>query len=103
MKHEDFEKQMMDCVNRNCKMKELNRQEIERAALEEYRIIRKCKKVNAVVGILVLIVSFAATVFAVQAMNLTGFVPAVYSIAAAAVVGLVFGMSISSMANKIKN
>ena len=53
MKHEEFETQMFSCVNKNCKMKELDRQENERAAQEEYRFICKCKKINAVIGIIV--------------------------------------------------
>ncbi len=103
MKHEEYEKQMMDCVNRNCKMKELDRQEVERAAQEEYRFICKCKKINAVISIIVLIACFVATVFAMCVMSWTGFLPAVVSSAVSAVMGLVFGMSINSMANRIKN
>jgi len=103
MKHEEFEKQMFSRVNENYKMKELNRQEEERAALEEHQFICKCKKANAVIGIIVLIVCFGTTVFAVQAMNLTGYLPAVVGMALTAVIGLVFGMGINSLANRIKN
>lgn len=103
MKHEEFEKQMFSRVNENCQMKELNRQEVERAAAEEYQIICKCKKVNAVIGIIVLIACFVTTVFAMCVMNWTGFLPALVGMALTAVVGLVFGMGIQSLCNRIKN
>ena len=102
MKHEEFEQQMFAHVNKKCQMKELDRQEIERTAQEEYQCIRKCKKINAVIGIIVLTVCFATIVFAVQAMTLTGFLPAAVAIGATAVVGLVFGMVINSLGNRIK-
>lgn len=103
MKHEEFEKQMFSRVNENCQMKELNRQEVERAAAEEYQIICKCKKVNAVIGIIVLIACFMTTVFAMCVMSWTGFLPALVGMALTAVIGLVFGMSIQSLCNRIKN
>ena len=103
MKHEEFEKQMIDCVNRNCQMKELNRQEFERAAQEVYRIIRKRKKIDAVLGIIAWTACFATTLYAVGVMNWTGFLPANIAIAVMAVMGLVFGMSINSLVNRIKN
>ena len=120
MKHEEFEKQMFSHVNANYQMKELNRQEIaraaeeerklkelhrqevERAAAEEYQFIRKCKKVNAVIGIIVLAVCFVTTVFAMCVMNWTGFLPALVGMAATAVIGLVFGMSIQTLVNRIR-
>ena len=102
MKHEEFENQMFSRVNENCKMKELNRQEIERAAAEEYQFICKCKKINAVIGIIVLIACFVTTIFAMCVMNWTGFLPALVGMAATAVVGLVFGMSIQSLVNRIR-
>ena len=103
MKHEEFEKQMLDGVNRNCQMKELDRQEVARAAEEEYRFRCKCNKVNAVIGIIVLIACFVTTVYAMCVMNWTGFLPALVGMAVSAVMGLVFGMSINSLANRIKN
>ena len=102
MKHEEFENQMFSRVNENSKMKELNRQEIERAAAEEYQFICKCKKINAVIGIIVLIACFMTTVFAMCVMNYTGFLPALVGMPATAVVGLVFGMSIQSLVNRIR-
>lgn len=103
MKHEEFEKQMFSRVNKNCQMKELDRQEVARAAQEEYQFIRKCKKINAVIGIIVLIACFMTTVFAMCVMNWTGFLPALVGMALTAVIGLVFGMSIQSLGNRIKN
>jgi uncharacterized ion transporter superfamily protein YfcC len=103
MKHEEFEKQMFSRVNANYQMKELNRQEIERAAQEEYQLIRKCKKANAVIGIIVQIACFATTVFAVSVLNWLDEIPAVVGIAVTAVVGLFSGMTINSLANRIKN
>ena len=35
MKHDEFENQMFTCVNANCRMKELDRQEVARAARDE--------------------------------------------------------------------
>ena len=102
MKHEEFEQQMFAHVNKNCQMKELDRQEVERAALEEYRLIRKSKKVNAVIGIIVLAVCFVTTVFAMCVMNWTGVLPALIGMVVTAVIGLVFGMNIQSLANRIK-
>ena len=103
MKHEEFEKQMFSRVNENYQMKELNRQEVERAAAEEYQFVCKCKKVNAVIGIIVLIACFVTTVFAMCVMNWTGFLPALVGMALTAVIGLVFGMSIQYLGNRIKN
>lgn len=103
MKHEEFEKQMFSHVNHNCQMKELDRQEIERAAQEEYRFIRKCKKINAVIGIIVMIACFVTSTFAMMVLNWLGELPAMVSIAVTAVIGLLNGMSINSLVNRIKN
>ena len=102
MKHEEFEKQMFSRVNENCQMKELNRQEEARAAQEENQFICKCKKINAVICIIVLIACFMTTVFAMCVMNWTGFLPALVGMVVTAVIGLVFGMNIQSLANRIK-
>ena len=103
MKHEDFENQMFAYVNANCKMKELDRQEIERAAQEEYRFRSKCKKINAVIGIIVMIACFVTSTFAMMVLNWLGELPAMVSIAVTAVIGLLNGMSINSLVNRIKN
>ena len=103
MKHEEFEQQMFSRVNENSKMKELNRQEEARAAQEEQRFLCKCKKINAVIGIIVLIACFVTIIFALCVMNWTGFLPALVGMVITAVMGLVFGMSIQSLANRIKN
>ena len=103
MKHEEFEKQMFSHVNNNCKMKELDRQETERAAQEEYRIICKCKKVNAVVGAIVCGSCYTAIVYAAALLNRHGYIPAVAAIAVSAVVGLLSGAIINSLATKIRN
>ena len=120
MKHEEFEQQMFAHVNKNCNMKELNRQEIaraaeeerkmkelhrqevERAAAEEYQFICKRQKIKAVIGIIVLVACFVATTFAMCVLSWTGFLPAVVGTALTAVVSLVFGMSIQSLAKRIK-
>ena len=80
MRHDEFEAKMFSRVNENSKMKELDRAEVARAAAEEYRYVSKCKKINAVIGIIVLTVCFGTTVFALQAMNLTGFLPSAWAI-----------------------
>ena len=103
MKHEEFEKQMFSHVNNNCKMKELDRQETERAAQEEYRIICKCKKVNAVIGIIAMIACFCTSTFAMLVLNWLGEFPAMAAIAVTAAVSLLSGMSINSLATKIRN
>lgn len=103
MKHDEFEKQMMDRVNRNCQMKELDRQEIERAAQEEYRFRSKCKKINAVIGIIVMIACFVTSTFAMLVLNWLGDIQAVVAIAVTAVASLLSGMSINDLANRIKN
>ena len=103
MKHEEFEKQMFSRVNKNYQMKELDRQERERAAQEEYRFICKCEKINAVIGIIVLIACFATNTFAMLVLNWLGEFPAMAAIAVTAVVSLLSGMSINSLANRIKN
>ena len=102
MKHEEFEKQMFSRVNENYQVKEQNRQKVERAAAEEYRFICKCKKINAVIGIIVLIACFVTIVFAMSVLNWLGEIPAVVGIAVTAVVGLFSGMSINSLVNRIK-
>ena len=103
MNNAEFENQMFSRVNENCQMKELNRQEIERAAAEEYRFRCKCNKANAIIGIIVQVTCFVTTVFAVSVLNWLDEIPAVVGIAVTAVVGLFSGMSIQSLANRIKN
>ena len=103
MKHEEFEKQMFSHVNKNCQMKELDRQEVARAAQEEYRFRSKCKKINAVIGIIVMIACFVTSTFAMMVLNWLGELPAMVSIAVTAVIGLLNGMSINSLVNRIKN
>lgn len=102
MKHEDFENEMFAHVNRNCKMKELDRQEIARAAQEEYRIIRKCKKVNATIGIILWIACFATFTFAFCVLSWLGDIPAQVATVATALAGLVAGINVNSLANRIK-
>lgn len=102
MNNEAFENQMFNHVNENCKMKELDRQEVERAAWEEYQYICKCKKINAVIGIIVLTLCFVTIVFAMCVLNWTGFLPAMIGMAVNAVIGLVFGMTIRSLCNGIR-
>ena len=102
MKHEEFEKQMFSHVNNNCRMKELDRQEVARAAQEEYQFICKCKKANAIIGIIVWTVCFAAILFAMMVFNLLGEIPAVVAIMVMAVVGYVVGLSVNSLWNRIK-
>lgn len=102
MKHEEFENQMFSHVNKNCQMKELNRQEVARAAQEEYQYIRKCKKANAVIGIIVWTLCFAAILFAMWVLTLLGRIPAEISIVVMALGGYVVGMNINSLWNRIK-
>ena len=102
MKHEEFEQQMFAHVNKNSKMKELDRQEIERAAQEEYRIVRKCKKINAGLGIAVITACFGATTFGLQALTMIGIMTSVWAIGIMAICGLVYGMGIASLCNRIK-
>ena len=103
MEHEEFEKQMFSLVNENYQMKELNRQEVARAAQEERQHICKCEKINAVIGIIMLVACFVTIIFALCVMNWTGFLPALVGMVITAVLGLVFGMSIQSLSNRIKN
>ena len=103
MKHDEFETQMFTCVNKNCKEKELHRQAEERAAYEEFRYVCKCKRVNAAIGITVLTGAFGATTFGLEALSLTGVIPSVWAIGAMAIFGLVFGISIANLCNRIKN
>lgn len=103
MKHEEFEKQMFSHVNKNCQMKELDRLEVARAAAEEYRFRCKCKKINAVIGIIVMIACFCTSTFAMLVLNWLGDIPAVVAISVTAVASLLSGMSINDLANKIKN
>ena len=101
MKHEEFEQQMFAHVNKNCKMKELDRQEVARAAQEERQFTSKCEKFNAVICIIVLLACFVATGFAACALSYIGFNPT-FATGVAAVAGLMFGLAINSMVNKIK-
>ena len=92
MKHEDFENEMFAYVNANCKMKELDRQEIARAAQEEYRII----------GIILWIACFATFTFAFGVLSWLGDIPAQVATVATALAGLVAGINVNSLANRIK-
>lgn len=103
MRHDEFEAKMFSRVNENSKMKELDREEVARAAAEEYRYVSKCKRVNAVIGIIVLTLCFGTTVFALQVMNLTGYLPSAWAIGIMAVMGLAFGMGIHSLGYRIKH
>ena len=102
MKHEEFEKQMFSHVNKNCQMKELDRQEIERAAMEEYRIRCKCKKANAIIGIIVWIACFLTITVAVGALNWLDLVSVEFAIAVTALAGFATGLNVNSMWNRIK-
>ena len=102
MKHEDFENQMFDCVKRNCKMKELDRQEIARVAQEEYRMIRKCKKINATIGIVLCFACFGTFTFAMSTLSWLGNIHDAVAVAGSSMFGLVCGLSINSLVNKIK-
>lgn len=102
MRHDEFEAKMFSRVNENSKMKELDREEVARAAAEEYRYVSKCKKINAVIGIIVLTLFFGTTVFALQALNLTGYLPSAWAIGVMAVMGLAFGMGIHSLGYRTK-
>ena len=102
MKHEEFENQMFSCVNKNCQMKELDRQEIERAAMEEYRIVCKCKKINAVIGIIVWTACFATITFALCVLSWLGDIQALVAVLVMAVVGYVVGMNVNSLFYRIK-
>lgn len=102
MKHDEFEQQMISRVNRNCEVKEQTRQEIQRAAAEEYRFLRKCKKANSVIGIIVLLALFGAVVFALQAFTMLGNIAPQVAIGIMAVMGLAIGMTVNSLGNRIK-
>ena len=102
MNNTEFENRMFAHVNKNSTMKELDRQEVERAAWEEYQYLRKCKKLNAVIGIIVWTLCFAAILFAVWVLAWLGRIPAEISTVVMALVGYVVGMSINSLFNKIK-
>jgi hypothetical protein len=103
MKHEEFENQMFSHVNKKCQMKELDRQEIARAAQEEYQYICKCKKVNAIIGIIVWTVCFATIIFAVSVLSWLSKIPALVAIPAIAFIGYVVGVNVNTLQNRIKN
>ena len=102
MNNAEFENKMFHHVNENCRMKELDRQEIARAAQEEYRYIRKCKKVNATIGIILWIICFATFTFAFGVLSWLGDIPAQVATVATALAGLIAGINVNSLANRIK-
>lgn len=102
MNNAEFENRMFDHVNKNYQMKELTRQEVERAAWEEYQYIRKCKNAKAVFGIIVWTACFATVLFAVMVLTWLGRIPAEISVFLMALVGYVVGMVINSLFNRIK-
>ena len=102
MNNTEFENRMFAHVNKNSTMKELDRQEVEIAAWEEYQYRCKCKKINAVIGIIVWTLCFAAILFAVWVLAWLGRIPAEISTIVMALVGYVVGMIINSLFNKIK-
>ena len=101
MKHEEYEKNMIEFVNRNCKVKEQGREQAARAAHEKHQFECKCEKFNAVICIVILVACFVATSFAACALSYIGFNPT-FATGVAAVAGLVFGLAINSMVNRIK-
>ena len=102
MNNAEFENKMFHHVNENCRMKELDRQEIARAAQEEYRIIRKCKKVNAIIGIILCVACFGTFTFAMSVLSWLGDIPAQVATVATALAGLIAGINVNSLANRIK-
>jgi hypothetical protein len=103
MKHDEFETQMFTCVNKNCQEKEMSRQAVERAAYEEYRYVRKCKKINAGLGVAMTTVFFGAAAFGLQALTMLGIMSSAWAIGVMAIFGLVCGMIIACLGNRIKN
>ena len=102
MKHEEFEQQMFAHVNENCKMKELDLQEFARSAQKVQQIIRKRKKIDAVMRIIAWTACFATIMVAVIVLNGLGYIPAVIAIIAMAVVGYVVGLNVNSLMTRIK-
>lgn len=102
MNNAEFENKMFHHVNENCRMKELDRQEIARAAQEEYRYIRKCKKVNAIIGIILWTACFATITFALCVLSWLGDIQALIAVLVMSVVGYVVGMNVNALFNRIK-
>lgn len=101
MKHDEYEKNMMEFVNRNCQVKEQGREQAVKAAQEKYQFECKCERFNAVICIIILAACFFTTSFAACALSYIGFNPT-FATGVAAVAGLVFGLAINSMFNRIK-
>ena len=101
MKHEEFENEMFAYVNANCKMKELDRQEVARAAQEEYRIVRKCKKVNAIIGIIFWLACYATIIFAMGTLSWLGDVRVEIAVVVTAVISFVAGINVNALATRI--
>ena len=102
MKHEEFETQMFNHVNENCKMKELDRQEVARAAREEYLLVKKRKRIDAVIKMIAFTLCFATLMLAVIVLNSLGYIPSLIAIIAMAVTGYVVGLNVNSLFNRIK-
>ena len=102
MKHDEFENQMFNHVNENCKMKELDRQEVERAARREYLLVKKRKRIDAVLKMIAFTLCFATLMLAVIVLNSLGYIPSLIAIIAMAVTGYVIGLNVNSLFNRIK-
>ena len=103
MKHDEFENQMFNHVNENCKMKELSREEIARAAQLEFIRDRKRKKINALIHLLAWGACFVAIIVALVVLNALGYIPAEIAISVIAVVGFVVGINSGALVRIIES
>lgn len=102
MKHDEFENQMFNYVNENCKMKELDRQEFARAAKEVEQIVRKRNKIEAVIHLIAWTACFAAILFGVIVLTELGRLPSLIAIIAMSLIGYIVGMNANALMRRIR-
>lgn len=102
MDNNAYERDMIDCVNRNSKNAEQARREAYLATKEEQTHNRRCKKSDAAAQIIVWIGVFLSLVLCMFYLNWLGVVPGEFPATICAVVGLVTGARVNALARAFR-
>lgn len=102
MDHENFEKNMIDVVNRNCKEKVEMREERAREKQETAGHLRRCKIINAAVESLVLIAAWICLTVVMFYAYWLNFLPAEYAVVICSAFGFIVGVRINTLTTRIK-
>jgi uncharacterized membrane protein (DUF485 family) len=102
MDHNNFETTMIDFVNRHSKAEEEARNQRIREEQENAGHLRRRKTVNAVIEAIIWLAALVAVVVVMSFAFWMGFIPAEIAILVCTVFSFLVGMSINSLAVRIK-